>query len=46
MKSKSFVILVMNGWDRLPEVVDGVSVREFKGRLNNVWLAIFRENSV
>lgn len=45
--SKSFIVRMMNGWDKLPEeVVQMGSERQSKGKLENGWLAVFGEDTV
>lgn len=42
--SNSFVIRMMNGWNKLPkEVVDMKSAHEFKEALEKAWLSVFVE---
>lgn len=46
LRSKLFAIRVVSAWNKPPEEVGDVgSVREFKGRLDNVWLSVFGAES-
>lgn len=47
LRSKSYAIRVVNDWIKLPEEkVELGSLGDFKGRLDNVWLAVLGNDSV